>query len=587
MGRLGGNDLLESESLVRSLDRAGSPEQAGAGVARLARLLADSGRADLAAIYYRQLAGRFAGVVCQEGKTGQQLVAELPPAGPLAKWLGPAKPWPQGNAMAREVQLPSRGPQTRPPRLVDLEIVGPSAPFFQETTISLDLNAQMLLGQDGLGEKRFRIPIYEQHGRPVATNRYGYNAPPLSYVSVNGGLLVLSMSNQVMAIDTVRGSGNAANRILWSQDLSDQIGGFPTSQGIYSRPVPAPWGATRYVPEDTFLRRYGSIGPVTDDGVYFQRLRDLYCVDPLTGKTVWMRKNVGLGNQLFGDEELLLVAPPGDEDTLVLRASTGESLGARRIASFDKRMATVGRMVLSWEPEGAHQSMQMRDPWQGQTLWSHPVASGSKAALVSQEAVGVLQPDGMFALILLADGKKLVEQKLEPENSLIGIYILRSRDQYLLITNSAARNEPNSGVQPAPGGVNNPLVNGRVYAFDRQTGQKSWPAPAVVSQYGLIMNQPSQLPVLVLVRQLHRPSPSATRELKTSVLCIDKRTGRVAYEGDQLPLATGGNVELSGDPTAHTVTLTLASKAVELTFTDEPPAAAPPGDTPPANAPAK
>ena len=64
----------------------------------------------------------------------------------------------------------------------------------------------------------------------------------------------------------------------------------------------------------------GSIGPVNDEGVCFQRLHDLICVDPLSGKTLWVRKGLGIGNDLFGDGELLFVAPPGESDTMVLRA---------------------------------------------------------------------------------------------------------------------------------------------------------------------------------------------------------------------------------------------------------------------------
>ena len=33
-----------------------------------------------------------------------------------------------------------------------------------------------------------------------------------------------------------------------------------------------------------------------------------------------------------------------------------------------------------------------------------------------------------------------------------------------------------------------------------------------------------------------------------SVLCIDKRTGRVAYQNDELPPIAVANFELTGDP---------------------------------------
>jgi hypothetical protein len=384
----------------------------------------------------------------------------------------------------------------------------------------------------------------------------------------------MSLGSQVVAIDGLRGSDQASNRVLWVADLGESVGGFPGGQSIYSRPIPLAWGGTRHVAEDALGRRYGALGPLSDEAVYFQRLRDLHCVDPLTGKPVWIRKNVGMGNQLFGDDELLFVAPTGEGDTLVLRSATGELLDKRRIVPFEKRMATIGRRVLSWEPQGTQVALQMRDAWQDQLLWSHTFAPGAKAALAGQDAVAVLQPDGQFSLVTLVDGKELVKERLEPENTLTAIQLLRSAGQYLLVTNSAVRNEPNVSVQPLPNAGNSPFINGRVYAFAADSGRKLWPAPAVISQYSMLPAQPSHLPVLVFVRQVSRPAQPPRADNRTSVLCIDKRSGRVAYENDQLPPPTITPAELVGDPIDHTVTLTMGQKLIELKFTDEAPAEA-------------
>jgi outer membrane protein assembly factor BamB len=573
VARLGDNDLLEREMLLRNLERSTSESTAAAAEARLAQLMQQAGRHELAAIHYRQLAQRFAQVVCQDGKTGQQVVAELAPESPIRELLKGTRAWPLGKVVSKEEKATTRNnPPPRLPRAMDLEIVGPTGPYFDDMTISFDAQGPVLVGQDGLGEKRFRILLNEQGRRPIPTNnRYnGYNLPALYPVSVNGSLLVLSMGNQVVAVDTLAGAESSSNRVLWTQDLNDQIPGLPTNQGVHSQPVPLLWGGSRNVPTDPYSRRLGSIGPVTEDGIYFQRLRDLYCVDPLSGKTLWSRKNVGLGNDLFGDQELLFVAPAGEGDTIVLRAATGEMLGTRRVVSFEKRMATIGRLVLSWEPQGAEQVMQLRDAWEGRTLWSYAFKPGAKADLVLQEAVGVLEPNGDFSLIALPDGKLLAKERLEPEKALVGIYLLRSRDQYLLVTQTPARNEPGVTINQLPVAANSPLINGHLYAFERSTGKKMWPAPAVIAQHGLLLSQPSQVPVLVFARQVNRPGPPNARDPKTSVLCIDKRTGRVVYENEQVQGSTIGNFELSGDPNARTVSLSVASKLITLTFTDDP-----------------
>ncbi len=566
--RLDKTQLIWCETLVRQIEATSSPADAVAARAHLARLLVDAGRFELAARNYDVLADRFADVAGPDGKSGKQIVAELPPDSPVARVRGLSSPWPQGQVSARDTSISS--PSNARRKSVDLELIGATNPFFGELNLSLDLQTQVLLGRNGWGREELRIPIHEQNSEPVALRRFTvYNAPPLNSVTVHGGMLVLALRNQVVAIDALGGGSPADGGILWTHDLGDQIGSFQTNQGIYSRPIPVPWGGTRQVPEDTYGRRYGEIGPVHDGGVYFQRLRDLYCVDPLSGKALWVRKNVGLGHQLFGDEELLFVAPAGSEDTLVLRAATGEELGVRSLPPFEQRMLTSGRNVLCWEPKGPEHTLTMRDPWAEEALWSFTFAQGAKAAMVANDAVGVLEPGGAFTLVALSDGKPLVQTQLEAVKSLIGIHLVRAEDRYLLITNSSAPIDPSAPTRPVAGADSYPMVNGRVYAFDAQTGKPAWPAPAIVQHYGLVTNQPSRVPLLVFVVQMHRPRGPGRREPTTSVLCIDKRTGRVAYQNESLPQTNVGNVELSGDPARHTVTVVLPPKVIELTLTDE------------------
>jgi hypothetical protein len=86
-----------------------------------------------------------------------------------------------------------------------------------------------------------------------------------------------------------------------------------------------------------------------------------------------------------------------------------------------------------------------------------------------------------------------------------------------------------------------------------------------------VTHQPSRLPLLVFVRSIPRTHGTARGEPATSLLCIDKRTGRIAYQNEELPAAMIGNIELVGDAEKHTVTLTMPPAMVELTLTDEPP----------------
>ena len=80
-------------------------------------------------------------------------------------------------------------------------------------------------------------------------------------------------------------------------------------------------------------------------------------------------------------------------------------------------------------------------------------------ALVADETLGVLEPSGRFVLVRLADGQKIVEQRLEADDSLTGICLLRSSEQYLLVTNSPATSVDSTlSIQALN---NDPLISGR------------------------------------------------------------------------------------------------------------------------------
>ena len=237
---------------------------------------------------------------------------------------------------------------------------------------------------------------------------------------------------------------------------------------------------------------------------------------------------------------------------------------------FNRRVATLGRSLLSWEQKERECVLEMRDMWADAPVWSRTLALGSKVAVTSDDFVGALEPGGHFVLLSLADGKPLVDEKLEPETGLSAIYLLRSRDSHLLVTSAAARNQPNVTVHPAPGGANIPMVSGHIYAFEAASGKPQWPAPAVIAQH-LLLSQPVDLPVLVFVRQVHRAAANV-RDPRTSVLCIDKRTGRVVYEKDQLPGASLSNFDIEGDASEHVVTLSMGARVITLSFEDQAPA---------------
>jgi hypothetical protein len=248
----------------------------------------------------------------------------------------------------------------------------------------------------------------------------------------------------------------------------------------------------------------------------------------------------------------------------------GSLLGLREVPAESNRWAALGRRLLSWTVADKMR-LAVDDVWEQKTLGEREFATGSKGCLVEYDEVAVLQPDGQFVVLSLADGQAKLQASLEAETALTNIYVLRSSDQYVLVTNtSQTKSLPDVNVGAVPNGA--PLVNGRVYAFDRRTGQAQWKAPVQVAPFGLPLDQPTESPVFVFLRQLTASSGRTPRQTQTSILCLDKRDGRVLLAKDDIPSQSAG-YKTEVKPDEHKVQIGLPTLSFTLKFTNEPPAA--------------
>jgi hypothetical protein len=213
--------------------------------------------------------------------------------------------------------------------------------------------------------------------------------------------------------------------------------------------------------------------------------------------------------------------------------------------------------------------LRLYDPLTETDTWAFDFLVGSKGWIIADEAVGVLEPTGKFAIIRLADGTRTVEAKIDHQPSLTGIFVLASESTYVLVTNTpVTESPPNMQISPAPGGFFSPLVNGYAYAFDRRTGKSLWPQPVQIDQFGLPLQQSSELPVVVFLRQIRKTERGRSAGIATSVLCLDKRSGQTVYSNDDIPTQTRA-FETVGDLPAAKVSLMLPARTINLTFAEE------------------
>ena len=144
---------LEAELLLWRDRESSDPAVAGSAVAQLAEMFQQAERYEGAAACCRQLQRQFADVVCRDGKTGKQLVAALPQAGPVAALLKPDAAWPLGNVEVGKAAL-HRGQPMNFYNHYAVQYRNDPAPFFSGATLQFDQSQQAIVGYDGFGKQR-------------------------------------------------------------------------------------------------------------------------------------------------------------------------------------------------------------------------------------------------------------------------------------------------------------------------------------------------------------------------------------------------------------------------------------------------
>jgi outer membrane protein assembly factor BamB len=579
---LTGNDsLLERQLLISELEQSADPAERRLATAEMADLLKSASRPEEAATYYGRLNTEFASQICLDGKTGKQIVDELSPDSPELHSMNESNRWPSG-AVKHDGTRTQQGMNFPAPMPIPWH--GDRGPFFQSITVLYDMQ-QQIVGRDGLGRAKFSIPLSE-----AGANRFAYQPMNPYFVSAKGHLLFANLGYQLLALDTLRPM-NAGSRVLWQQELVDlSNNGFNSPIAIHS--IRLPWGTMKQVPEYSEGAAFGVVGPITDHCVCIARSHDLTALDPLTGATLWTWHGLSQGSEVFGDNDVIIVATQAGADSTVLRTADGQRLGHCNVPPVDRRAGYHGRRVLTWRsadgPDDAKIQILLADPWKGQDL---PLgqASGSfspfmKGTLVDDDTLAILEPNNRFRVFSLDDGHTLVDDRLLLDHLVDETIVEATPDQFILFAKSPEGDRQINSMQYRPmemqvAETGMRRFTGSVFAFDRKTGKQNWSVPAQVDGKNrngdreyvqVVLGQGQELPVLVFLGVSREGPQSGNNESKGSILCLDKRTGRELLDEDITLQPNNYHLTMTADRQANTVTLNLSNHTFTLTFTDDP-----------------
>jgi outer membrane protein assembly factor BamB len=550
-------ELLAAQQLYLDLEHSTNDAVRREAIARIADDLHGSGRPALAAAYEALVVGPFADEICAYGLTGRELANQWKqPAGK------PTSQWPRGQV--KVAMTPTSG--------------GPAAMRVRSPLwgIRLERTDSILgLGNAHLSARGGEIILQDRFGREFFSanlepeNQINMRNPANMYAVSRGNLLVVSLGRQIVAFNTFASTQGLSPAVMWRANLGSNLdfarefydepsgGAAPGRPGSYRAPRPMDEG-----------KWVGVIGPVTSRGIVYQDQRRLVCVDALSGEPRWSRTDVPQGCDLFGDEEYIFAVPTGKTEARVYSMLDGRYLGKRDVPAWPQQLATRGREVVCWTVSGDKVELSSLDAFSGETSWRHQFAAAAAVDIELGRYIAVVEPGGRVAIVDAADGKLLVDHQSTARPAIEELHLSVGFDHFLLAVKRPGMNSGERAVR-AFNLVDSPVIDGELLLFDRANGQMRWSRAAEVVQQALPLTQPVDMPFVMFAGLLTRNDSGGSRPM-TTMLILDKATGRTLFRSDELPQSGGSHcVARIVDAASHQAAVEMAGQTILLQFTDE------------------
>src|SRR5262249_54519439 len=168
-------------------------------------------------------------------------------------------------------------------------------------------------------------------------------------------------------------------------------------------------GTMTIIYPDNFMQRIGRAGPIEPSYVCLQARDGLTAIDPITGRTLWVRGDRAVTSRahLFGDEQTVYVVEMNQSNnptgTRALRAHDGAALSVPDFGSvYQLRQRVIGRTILVSENRDGKTVLRLHDVQAAKDVWNKEFPSGS-VILKSEEPhlAGGIEPSGKVTVLAL------------------------------------------------------------------------------------------------------------------------------------------------------------------------------------------
>lgn len=542
-----GVGFLNAELELLQLAESRNRSRAAWAVWELARLLDSRSEQFAAAAAYRRLRDAFPEVVVagdDNGRTATQLVEDLPANSPLANAVadGPREPWPDARP---EVSRNDAG--RRVPDLHPIPVVMVAESVLDRLDVFVDREGREVRFQ-GAGHRGYwelTLPSSRSPFRTAYNLHRGWGW---------GHLLILQVGAELFAIAPLDENGEPGAKILWKHNTHDE----PTWDDYDIREDRLGFGLGDVVILDKFRRPIGQVGPVRAGYLCFRHKGTLTALETATGEMLWRRFDLPPDVVVGGDEHYVLLTRSDPHEVEVVRALDGKTLAVRpQSTSSTQRLFDQGRFRIVETVSEETYRLRKLDLVEDRAVWQSDFPPGTLPFAIDSQRFGLLGPDGALQFVSTDTGQVVATHSIKRPEKIAQIHTIRDPFRIFIVISGDLDADAANRLAHSRNHYRSPLVNGFVYAFDRQTNCLLW--ETALRNEAVPLDQPHSVPLFFTVR-FDAGSPRDGSTLK----CFDKRSGQLLHTNethrDGMPLL------LDAHPDLGRITLELASETVQFEF---------------------
>lgn len=540
-------DLVAAEGLLMQIRESAAGPVAAAAVARWAKLLLDAGDKADAVHVYGLLERDDAETVLPDGRS----VTEILAAARSNKQMSEETPryaslsWGDENLTAVRFGQSYNGQD----QTVPLEGLDEEFPFFSRYRLHVQQQNQRLeIVHAGGKQYHALIPLRGNADHSAATAA-AFNS---------GHHLLLVHQGVVHSISPLE------KRVRWTHPLS-QRAPRPTYNASSGSRLKALKRISMVVRPQRGRKTQSLF---FSDGRYFgfRSRRQFTVLKAETGEVCWKLENVLPETTFFGGGGYVYSSGGGKKKKSLVarRLMDGRTVDIPYFSKNSRKTKLfIGRNVLVSGVKGSTFHLTLYDPVLNQNLWKTEFPQKTLAARDGKNHLLLLKPSGELSKFDLLTGTNVSLGQVDEKTvqSRVSVFGFQDNENTYLVVNQTSSDSQ----MRDSGNIPSIRVSGKIFAFDRNTGQPRWQYTVKKKdRRDLILSQISYSPVLLFTT---RKSQSVGRRPRgtiqtMNIVALNKQTGRQLLDAT---IAMQPNLEsLHVNPTGQYIELRTYNERIRL-----------------------